>query len=187
VRQQPVRQRLSAITQPRRAFDERLALRFPQLAAFEGRMISKLPPSSRVRQAVLARSAGLSIAAYNRRDIAAIAAGCQPDYEYHPAQHWVEAGLVDACYRGAEGHRRYVSMVDQVWGGENHLVPLEVIDLGDRVLLLADGVMRAQASGVPLNEQFALLATLKDGRPVRLQEYYDHAEALRLVGLEGAG
>jgi ketosteroid isomerase-like protein len=186
VSQTPVRQRLRALEQPDRAIDERLALRFPRLAAFEARIISKLPPSSRVRQAALARGAGLSIAAYNRRDIAAIAAACEPDYEYHPARHWVEAGLVDACYRGGAGHREYVSTVDQVWGGENHLVPIELIDLGDRVLLLADGVMRGQASGVPLNEQFALLATLKRGRPLRLQEYYDHAAALRVVGLEGA-
>lgn len=43
--------------------------------------------------------------------------------------------------------------------------------------------MRAQASGVPLANAFALVATLKDGRFIRLQEYYDHAEALEAAGL----
>jgi len=47
----------------------------------------------------------------------------------------------------------------------------------------ADGEMRAQASGVPLANAFALVATLKDGRFIRLQEYYDHAEALEAAGL----
>ena len=60
---------------------------------------------------------------------------------------------------------------------------LELIDLGERIVLLADGSMRAQASGVPLTEAFALVSTLKHGRPVRHEEYYDHAEALKAVGL----
>src|SRR6059058_1776017 len=99
----PERQPLPLMRQPRRAFDERLALRFPGLSAVQARIIGKLPPSSRMRRVAVARSSGLAIEAYNRRDIAAIAAGCHPDYEYRPARHWVEAGLVDACYRGREG------------------------------------------------------------------------------------
>jgi hypothetical protein len=51
----------------------------------------------------------------------------------------------------------------------------------------ADGEMRAQASGVPLANAFALVATLKDGRFIRLQEYYDHAEALEAAGLSEVG
>jgi len=50
-------------------------------------------------------------------------------------------------------------------------------------VILANLPMRAQASGVSLTEAFAYVATLKDGRPFRLQEYYDHAEALEAVGL----
>ena len=51
-------------------------------------------------------------------------------------------------------------------------------------MILANLPMRAQArSGVSLTEAFANVATLKDGRPFRLQEYYDHAEALEAVGL----
>jgi uncharacterized protein len=58
------------------------------------------------------------------------------------------------------------------------LKPSELIDLGDRLVLLADGRMRAQASGVPLAEAFALVSTIEDGKFVHHQEYYDHAEAL---------
>jgi ketosteroid isomerase-like protein len=49
--------------------------------------------------------------------------------------------------------------------------------------MLADGTMRAQASGVPLANAYASVSTLKDGRAIRVQEYYDHAEALEAVGL----
>jgi ketosteroid isomerase-like protein len=36
---------------------------------------------------------------------------------------------------------------------------------------------------VPLTEAYALVLTLKGGRVVRIQEYFDHAEALEAVGL----
>jgi ketosteroid isomerase-like protein len=123
------------------------------------------------------------VEAYNRRDLDAVAAGWHPEFEYHPDRDWVEAGLVEWCYRGLEDYRKYVAAVDEVWGGENYLRPVELVDLGERIVMLADAPMRAQASGVPLTEAFALVATLKDGRTIHAQEYYDHAEALKSVGL----
>jgi ketosteroid isomerase-like protein len=71
----------------------------------------------------------------------------------------------------------------EVWGGENYIKPVEVIDLGERIVLLAHVPMRAQASGVSLTEAFAYIATVKDGRVIHLQEYFDHAEALEAAGL----
>ena len=67
-------------------------------------------------------------------------------------------------------------------GAENYLKPTELIDLGERLVLLADGRMRARVSGVPLAEAFALVSTIQGGRFVH-QEYYDHAEALEAAGL----
>jgi ketosteroid isomerase-like protein len=63
------------------------------------------------------------------------------------------------------------------------LEPTELIDLGDRFVLLADMPMRAQASGVPLTETYACVSTLKDGRVIRQQAFLDQAEALESVGL----
>jgi ketosteroid isomerase-like protein len=166
-----------------RTLDERLALRFPRLGAANARLIGKLPPGSRLRAAVLSRSVRLALEAYNRRDLDAAVVTAHPEFEYHPGHEWVEAGLVEPCYRGVEGYRRYVATVDEVWGGENYLKPVELIDLGDRLVALADGTMRAQVSGVSLSEAFALVSTLRDGRSIHIQEYYDHAEALEAVGL----
>jgi ketosteroid isomerase-like protein len=178
-----VRQTLSAAQPPRRSLDERVAIRFPRFAALQARLIGRLSPRSAVRKAAIARTSWLALAAYNRRDVEAAAALCDPAFEYRPERQWVEAGLVDESYRGREGYRRYVETVDQVWAGENRLTPREVFDLGDRLLLLADGDMRAEASGVPLSQEFALLCTLKAGRTIRAQEYYDHREALRAAGI----
>jgi ketosteroid isomerase-like protein len=178
-----VRKPLRARAGSSRTLDQRLSLRFPRLAAANSRRIFKLPPDSRLRQAALTRAARLALEAYNRRDLDAVFIGAHPEFEYHPERNWVEAGLVEPCYRGMEGYRKYVATVDEVWGGENYLKPVELIDLGERFVVLADGRMRAQASGVPLTEAFALVSTVKDGRVIHLQEFYDHAEALEAVGL----
>ena len=180
---QIVRRPLRAGERSSRTLDQRLSLRFPRLAAANARLIGKLPPGSRLRQAALWRTVRLVVEAYNRRDLDAVVIGWHSEFEYYPDRDWVEAGLVEPCYRGLEGYRKYVATVDEVWGGENYLKPVELIDLGERIVVLADGRMRAQASGVPLTEAFALVSTLKDGRTIRLQEYYDHDKALEAVGL----
>jgi hypothetical protein len=166
-----------------RTLDQRLSLRFPRFGAANARLIGKLPPGSRLRQAALPRAVRLASEAYNRRDLDAVVIGWHRECEYIPGREWIEAGLVEPCYRGLEGYRKYVAATSEVWGAENYLMPLELIDLGDRFVVLANVPMRAQASGVSLTEAFAYVATLKDGRPIRLQEYYNHGEALKAVGL----
>jgi ketosteroid isomerase-like protein len=178
-----VRKPLRVRDRTHRTFDQRLFLLFPRLAVAFFRRISRLPPTARLRQAVLWRSVGLSLEAYNRRDLSAVVIGWAPDFEYRPGQEWAKAGLAEPSYWGLEGYQRYIASADEVWGGENRLQTTELIDLGDKILTLADGTMRAQASGVPLDQAFALLSTVEDGRIVRHQEYYDHAEALEAAGL----
>jgi ketosteroid isomerase-like protein len=180
---QIVRKPLRARECSRRTLDQRVFLRFPRLGAASFRLIGKLPPGSRLRQAAVWRTARLGLEAYNRRDLDAVLIGFHPECEYRPGRDWVEGGLVEPCYRGPQGYREYVATVDEVWGGENYLMPVELIDLGERIVMLADGSMRAQASGVSLAQVFALVSTMKDGRVIRHQEYYDHAEALEAVGL----
>ena len=125
----------------------------------------------------------LTTEAYNRRDLEAVLIAAHPEFEYWPERTWVEGGLLEPTYRGLEGYRKFVATVDEVWEGENYLEPLEFIDLGERWMVLANGRMRAQASGVPLSEEYAGVATLRDGQVFRVQEYYDHAKGFEAVGL----
>jgi hypothetical protein len=60
---------------------------------------------------------------------------------------------------------------------------VEVVDLGDRVVMLLDIPVRAQVSRVPLTGRLASVATFERGRVICQQDYFDHAEALRAVGL----
>jgi ketosteroid isomerase-like protein len=178
-----VRQPLQVRARSHRTLDQRLALRFPRLAAANSRLIARLPPRSRLRRTALARAARLGAEAYNRRDLEAVVIGYHPDFEYRAARSWVEAGLLEPCYRGLEGYRRYVESTAEVFGGEVYFEPVELIDVGDRIVILANVPMRAQASGVRLTEAFAYVMAHEQGRVTSLQEYYDHAEALEAVGL----
>jgi ketosteroid isomerase-like protein len=181
-----VRKPLRVRERSSRTLDQRLSLRFPRLAAANSRRIAKLPPTSRFRQAALWRAVRLALEAYNRRDLDAVVIGWHPEFEYYPARA-VEIGLLEPCYRGLEGYRKYVATTSEVWGGENYLKPVELIDLGERFVVLADVVMRGQASGVPLTEAYAVVSTLRDGSVTSVQEYYDHAEALEAAGLASPG
>jgi hypothetical protein len=166
-----------------RAFEQRLLARVPWLAAAALALVARLPPSSGLRQALLWRGMRLSAEAFNRRDLDAIAPTRDPGFEFHPPPEAVESGFFEPCYRGAVGYRRYVSELSDVWGADIRIESLELIDMGDRLVLLYDAPVRAQGSGVPLTGRLASVVTLKKGRVIHQQDYLDHDKALEAVGL----
>jgi len=176
-----VRKPLAVREQSSRSLDQRLVLRFPRLFDIYARWLGRLPPTSRVRQAVVWRGARLGMEAFNRRDVDVAATFGSPDFEFHPPREFVEAGFLEPCYRGPAGFRRYVSAWSDAVGFR--VEPVELIDLGDRLVLLAELPARGQTSGVPLSGQIATVSELKDGRAIRVQAYLDHTEALEAVGL----
>jgi ketosteroid isomerase-like protein len=178
-----VRKPLQVRELSKRTLDQRLAIRFPRLSAASLRMLTRLPPGSRIRQALVWRGMRLAIEAYNRRDLAAVVVSFDPNLEYYPYREFVEAALAEPCYHGPSGYRDYITATYDVWGTEVRLYPTELIDLGDRLVLLADMPMRAQASGISLAETYATIATLKDGRVIRQRDFLDQAEALEAAGL----
>ena len=180
---EPVRTPLRGRKRSGRTLDQRLGLRFPGLAAVNLRLISRLPPSSALRRRALARVAELALDAFNRRDLEAVVIGVHPEFEYHPEPSWVEAGVVEPCDRGRDEYFTYIATVDEVWQGQNFLTPKEVIDLGDRFVMLADAEMRASTSGVELSQEYGAVSMVRDGQVVRMEEYFNHARALASVGL----
>jgi hypothetical protein len=178
-----VRLSLRAGQRSSRTVDQRLLLRFPWFAAAYVRLIGRLSAGSRLRRAAIGRGVRLGVQAYNRRDLEAAVVGWDSEFEYYPGREWVEAGLVEACYRGLDGYRRYAEAADQIAGGNLYLRRVELFDLGERVLILADAPIRTQASDAPPADPFATLAELADGRVIRVREYFDHAEARKAAGL----
>jgi len=76
-----------------------------------------------------------------------------------------------------------MSAWSDVWGADLRVEAVEMIALGDRVVLLADMSATGEASGIPFTGKVATISVLKDGMVVRVQAYLDHAEALEAVGL----
>jgi ketosteroid isomerase-like protein len=179
-----VRMPLRVRDRSRRTLDQRLLIRLPWLTAPGAWLLGRLSPRSRLRQALLKRGTGLAIAAYNRRDLEAVTITYHPDVEYHPYREFVDGALAEPCYHGPEGYREYIEATYEVWGTDVRLDLTEVIDLGDRVVLLADMPMRAQASGVPLAQTYAGVLTMRDGRVTRQDDYLNQDEALAAVGLD---
>jgi hypothetical protein len=178
-----VRQALPVRGVSHRTLEQRLLLRFPRVTAAYVRLIGRLSPSSRLRQAAIGRGVRLGVEAYNRRDLEAAFVGWDPGFELRPGRQWVEDGLVESSYRGVEGYRRYSEAADKIAGGKLHLRRVELIDMGERLLILTDAPTQHQASDAPPSDPFATLAELKDGRVIRAQEYFDHPEALKAAGL----
>ena len=182
-----VRKPLRVRRRSSRTLDERLLVRFPRLAAAYvprvARLIDKLPPGSRLRQALLWRSMRGAMEAWNRRDLDVALLGQHPECEHRPPREFVEAGLWETCYRGREGYRRLMAGWSDV-GTHAQLGADRVHRFGRPARALSK--MSASSShlgGVPLTRSYASVLALKDGRAISVTEYVDHAEALEAVGL----
>jgi ketosteroid isomerase-like protein len=129
------------------------------------------------------RGIRLSAEAFNRGDLDALAPTRAPDFKFHPPRETVESGFMEPCYRGSAGYSRYVSELSDVWGADMRIESLELIDMGDHLVMLMEVPLRARTSGVPLTGRLASVATLANGRVIHQQDYFDHDEALEAVGL----
>jgi hypothetical protein len=62
-------------------------------------------------------------------------------------------------------------------------VAKEVIDLGDRLVLLAHMPALANSSGLPFAGPFESVSTMKNGSVISQEQYRDTARALEAAGL----
>jgi len=145
------------------------------------RLVLRRPPGSRLRQVFLRNTFRLVLEAANRGDYEAAFALMPPDYETITPPELVGLGF-DPVFRGREGRLRLQQQwIGELSGFENE--PEELIDLGDRLLLL--GRMRAAGagSGVRFDSEVAYLITVSDGRMIGEQIFRSHEEALEAAGV----
>jgi ketosteroid isomerase-like protein len=88
----------------------------------------------------------------------------------------------DSVYHGREQRIAFQRKWTAEWG-EFGFDPREIIDLGDRVLLLGRMAGSGLSSGAAFESEWANLLTLSAGRVVREQYFPAHAEALEAAGL----
>ena len=87
-------------------------------------------------------------------------------------------------FRGREELRRFLAEIDEGWeGGAGAGVIREVFPVGDRVVARADWGGRGRTSGIDLRSSLTSISTIRDGRIVKIEWFFDHAKALEAVGL----
>jgi ketosteroid isomerase-like protein len=170
---------------PRRSrnLEDRLIVRFPavyrRLAAL---VFARLEPRSRLRRVLLRRALIVGWASFDRRDFELNLALFAPDAEFEFPSGLQTLGL-GGSFRGHAGRIEALGKLVEVWGS-SELEPAYMLDLRDRLLILGFWRNRARASAVELEQEFAQLATVRDGLVTRDQAFFSWEEGLRAAGLD---
>jgi ketosteroid isomerase-like protein len=117
--------------------------------------------------------------AVNRRDIAHLIDHTTEDFVLTPGRSAVEGSFV-----GHEGIRRFFA--DNAESFE--LFELHADDVravgDDRVLVIGNVHARSRGGGVELDIPYAVVATFRDGKASRWEDFRERHLALKAVGLE---
>ena len=167
---------------PRRTLLERLTLAAPGMARRVRVGLLRLRPASRIRRALVRKVLTDLYESWNRGDWDAALSMAHPEFErisIGPPGHLAD---MEDHSRGYEGWRRFMGQWLEAWEAFR-LDPQEVIDFGDRVLVLVQRTGRGRGSGVELNQLCADLFTLDGGWAVRYDDYWARDDALQAAGL----
>ena len=116
--------------------------------------------------------------AYNAGDLGSLREVYDPGVVWHHLEGWPEPGPSV----GQDAVLREVEQLRGAWQGLDKLEILgDPVDVGDRVVVRV--VWRGSGSGPNVAMEFAYLFTLRKGRVITIQMYWDHAEALEAAGL----
>src|SRR4051795_1126045 len=87
-------------------------------------------------------------------------------------------------FRGREEYRRYIADIDQDWEGGGRSEIKEIFPVGgDRVVVRVDWGGRGRASGIEVRSNLTTICTVRDGKIVEFEFFFDHAQALEAAGL----
>jgi ketosteroid isomerase-like protein len=117
--------------------------------------------------------------ALNRREVDVMLARCHPRVEAHTARIQTDLDL-EPVYYTREGLGRALAIWLDAW--EDYRVePNELIDLGDRIVVLSRQTGRGWESGAEVEMPHAVVITFAHGWAVKLQFYWDWDEATHAV------
>jgi uncharacterized protein len=103
---------------------------------------------------------------------------------YHSDAEWIAAREDPdaATHRGLEAIRGYFAQWAGMFDGIDFRAE-ELIDAGDKVFAWIRFSGKGVTSGAPVEMEQAQVWTFRDGKVVRVEEYFDRAEALEAAGL----
>jgi hypothetical protein len=96
-----------------------------------------------------------------------------------------EGGVLDlsAVFRGADAVRQFWQEWYSAW--ETLAFDYELVDAGERVVMLLDLRMRGRSTGIEMPfGKFAWVSTFRDGLVVHVKLYMSQSEALEAAGLQ---
>ena len=117
--------------------------------------------------------------AVDRRDFDALSDHFAPEIEIHLAGIFPD---LNPLHRGKDAPRILAAHGEEPWE-EITIEPDRIIDLGDRLLVLAHFQAKGR-DGIEVRRPIAHLWTLRDGQAVRMDAYSDEHEAMAAVNLE---
>ena len=113
-------------------------------------------------------------AAHNRGDMDALVEFYDPEVVFET--------LLLGTHHGNEAIRLIYEENRKTMSGYD-VIPVELIDAGDKVVAVAQVVGAGTVSRIALDDRFAFVFTFKDDRVVREQAFRNREEALEAVGL----
>jgi uncharacterized protein len=114
---------------------------------------------------------------FNRGEFDAVLENFHPDVEVHDRQEVPDP----RDYEGLEGARQAFASVLEMFD-EYEIVPVEFIERGERVLVVAHQRGRGQASGATVESEIVHVWTVRDGRSVDLRAFSTKQDALDHLG-----
>jgi ketosteroid isomerase-like protein len=116
--------------------------------------------------------------AWNRGDLDEIGRMTDDSFEWSEAAEVPGAGT----RRGRAEFDHYLRSFSRFWR-QFEFEPIEIRDLGDRVLAVVIERGRSVHDDVEVSQRFVHLWTLRNGKAVRLEGFYDKAAALEAAGV----
>jgi len=120
-----------------------------------------------------------AIKAWNQREPGFLLSYATPDIEWLPAG---PAAVERAVYRGYDEVANGIAAAFETWD-VFAFRESELRDLGDSALWLGRVMTRGSASGVELDQEFAIHWMLREGKLIRIQAFLSWQDALDAVGL----
>ena len=114
---------------------------------------------------------------WNAGDMVAVGESYDPHAVVRYADGWPEGS---EPIMGREAVMRQWEQQRQAFDADT-LELIEIIDLGDRVVTRF--IWRAEGSGPDLNMEVTSVATLRKGKTILVEFFWNHAEALETLGL----
>ena len=113
-----------------------------------------------------------AIDAYNRRDVSRLCELMTADVDLQPPVSW----LTGHAYRGHRGIAEWLRDLDESFSFAQ-ITPLELTDLGNRVLAITRFVVEGHESGASFPSELGLVLGVDGGRISSWIGFMSHAEA----------